>query len=117
MRRFTTLGGVAALALASCGCGVKVDTTALRQQVMRQVMRYGYVRGNAPWLVTSIVGASAPSGGPAALNALCTDQAWRMIIGRQFPEFEHVPSMFEPDPNPPGKIENVRTRRVHGGVE
>jgi hypothetical protein len=106
MRHLTMLGGVAALALAYCGCDAKTD-----KAVMQEVMRYGYVEGNSRWVVTSIVGASAPSGGPAALNALCTDQAWRMWVAREAPEFEHVPSMFElPDPNRPAKITTVRNR-------
>ncbi|HVS33938.1 MAG TPA: hypothetical protein VMS17_00020 [Gemmataceae bacterium] len=53
----------------------------------------------------SIVGASAPAGGSAALDGLCMDQAWRTWMAKQLPEFEHVLSMFEmPDPKRPVRI-------------
>ena len=92
--------GVSAVAAACSGCDAKTQK-ALTQEVLRVT----YVEGHGPVVLASIVGASAPPGGPAALNGLCTDQMWRLLVGKQLPEFESVPSLFEvPDPHRPFQI-------------
>jgi hypothetical protein len=107
MHRLTALGAFALVATACCGCDAKVQ-----RPVFQEALRHSYVDENGPMVVASIVGAAAPAGGMGGLNGLCTDQAWRMWVGTQLPEFEHVPSVFEePDPGLPGQITTYsRTR-------
>ena len=61
------------------------------------------------WLASMVhaasVGTSAPSGGPAVLNALCSDAGWRMLYAREIPGLKHPPSPLDvPDPNRPVKV-------------
>jgi hypothetical protein len=108
MRKATALVATAGLAPPCCGCDART-----RKAFLEEVARHTYTENLGPIIVPSIVGASAPPG-PCALNALCTDQAWRMQFASVVPEAEYVPSMFEvPDPHRPVKITTIsRTRHT-----
>ena len=94
------LTATASLTLACCGCDAKTQK-AYREEFARVI----YAQEYGPTIVASIVGASAPPGGPAVLNALWADQAWRMLFTKVAPDSEYVQSMFEvPNPNRPVKI-------------
>jgi hypothetical protein len=108
MRKLTALVATASLALTCCGCDAKTQK-AFREEIVRHT----FTEELGPIIVPSIVGTAAPPG-PCVLNALCTDQAWRMMFATLVPEAESGPSMFEvPDPNRPVKITtSSRTRQV-----
>lgn len=94
MRRFIALTAACGLAFASSGCDAKTQ-----KAFHAEVARHCYVTKVGPTVVASVVASSAPSGGPSALHALCTDQAWRMLVTNECGTSERIPSMFEvPDP-------------------
>jgi hypothetical protein len=81
--------------MACSGCDAETQ-----KAFTRDVLRPIYVEHYGSMVVASIIGASAPAGGPAVLNCLCTDQAWRALIDTRLPEIKPVPSMFDvPAPN------------------
>lgn len=103
-----------AAAVACSGCDAKTQ-----KAITQEVQRFTYVEVHGPMVLASIVGASTPAGGPATLNGLCTDQMWRLWVGKQLPESEPVPSLFEvPDPNRPVQITRIsRTRHMEASGE
>jgi hypothetical protein len=105
-------GAIALLAVASSGCGQQQAdklVEQIAQPIVEEMAKDTILRDEGPLILTSVVGASVPTGGPAILNGLCTDAGWRLLIGQSLPELRHVPSPLDaPDPKRPVKISRPR---------
>jgi hypothetical protein len=78
----------------------------LRQELLHQT---------GPVIISSIVAASAPPGGPVGLSTFCADARWRMGMARPEAGLVRIPSVLElPDPrvqfSPDGREFTIRPR-------
>ena len=110
MRCYPSLfaGVPAILSLASSGCDQKQVEQAVQvigREIVDEMGRDMFLREHGPMILTSVIGAFASNGGPAALNGLCANEGWRLLIIRDLPELRRIPSPLDvPDPNRPVKI-------------
>jgi hypothetical protein len=91
MRRRTaaSAGALALLAISCSSCSDRDVAKVVRPIVEKVMDRIGMemlLRDLGPQMLTSVVGASAPTGGPALLNGLCADANLRMLLRRGVPE-------------------------------
>ena len=96
----------AVLALVPPGCGnqpVEETIRAVGQELVREVL----VHDAGPWVITGVVGASAPPA-PPIFSPLCADAALRLWLAQAAPDLKRVPSVFEV----PDLDRQVRARRT-----
>jgi hypothetical protein len=98
------------LVIASSGCDrqqskvVESIGRSIAQQVGYEIGRRLFLQEFGPMILTSIIGDSATTGGPAILNGLCTDAGWRDLMAGAAPGIQ-VPSPLEVRiPNKPIKV-------------
>ena len=77
--------GTASLTFGSVGCdGPTVERNSkAAAQALVEYHSEDVLRKHGSLILASIVGASAPGGGPSALNALSTDAGWRAFYARE----------------------------------
>ena len=115
-----TAAATVCLALVCSGCDIKIKLDPESERAFdKEITRFVYTEEGGPNIVASMVFASAPAGGPAALNAIIIDRAWGTAFASFKPEVNYVPSMFEiPDPNRKPRIGPViRSRQVTDGAD
>jgi hypothetical protein len=77
------------------------------EESVHEFIRDELLRKHGPIIVSSIVFASAPPGGPPALSTFCADAGWRMSISGPDSNLKRFPSVLEM-PNLNVKIERER---------
>jgi hypothetical protein len=117
MRKFIVVVVLCSLLLGCSGCTPQ-EEKAFHEEMARSV--YGEMMKTefGPIFVTSVIGATAPTGGPSVIQAFCWDRTLHhelMDLGLE-PGFPKS-IFFTPDPDRPLKLHFVFVNGTLTGIE